>query len=710
MKSKSGCLRAVGLLLVLVYGTNLQGVTEINPAQTVQPLAPAVIQAQPVNERSLRLAQAYYDSIAAWGKVIEAKLEHVPGHNDWGYYGLGGHTENDVRPICYAVMVNAFLAEVQPPQERLTPAERNQARIHAIACLRYLTQAHVTGGGACVNGKAWGNAWQSALWCRAAGLGGWLLWDHLDDSLRQAVARMVVFEADRFIDKQPKSSEFRDTGAEENPWNALVISLACNMMPGHPHAQQWDKAAKIYLYNTFSVKADQENVTIGDDGKAIDKWVTTINAHPDFTVENHGLVHVGYLKVALGNLLENASAYQLAGKPTPKAVLHHADDAFAVLKKCMSWDGAAIYFGGNDWKIVHSQCTDVNIYAAMSRLAGDEVATALEDVALNTMSAIQREEHGFYNVRRDLEYGGFCATRLISAYWLHALVDRDCKPITPESLNQQLCQVTYLGTAPAIVQRTPAKFASFAWGPKRMALALPENGSWVVWPHYSSYLGYINDQDSSDKQAELTRIQPDVQKDCFSVTGALQRCEGKITQDFSFTSLPGDVTVYIERLRCADDFKLTTRETGVIGHEYELGKNTRMVYGRFGKATVRGIGGKETIHEWISDWFNVGDKIGYVIKRYPEGKNIIRYHDMAEGSGRVPKLQEWFSLVGNAEAKAIASEGEWACIVTFLNQASDATEAGVDGITFDISDDTAICRIKEETVRVDFRAGETDIR
>jgi len=675
---------------------------EVRPADAVRPVVVSVLTAHPRNERSQRLAQTYYDSIAMWGEILWRRFEKVPGHDGWGYYGKGGHLENDVRPICYAVMVNAFLAETHPPQERLTPAQRNQARTQAIACLRYLNQAHVTGGGVCLNDKAWGNAWQSAMWTRAAGLGGWLLWEHLDESLRNGVARMVAYEADRFIDKAPKSSEFRDSGAEENPWNALVTGLACNMMPNHAHTPQWDRATKIYLYNTFSVKADHDNATLADDGQAIQEWVTTVNAHPDFTIENHGLVHVGYLKNALGTLLENASHYQLARKPVPRAVLHHADEAFSVLKMCMSWDGAAIYFGGNDWKIIHTQCSDVSIYAALRQLAEDDTAAGLEEVALDTMNTIQHKQEGFYNIRRDLEYGGLCASRLISAYWLHTLVDKASKPITPQALNEPLYGVAYLESARAVIQRTPTKFASFAWGPRRMALALPENGSWVVWPHTSSYLGYVNDQDSSARHAKLVAVNPDVQTDRFSVTGTLERCEGAVTQDFSFVSLPGDVTVYIERLRTADDVNITHRETGVIGHEYDLGKNTRTVYGRFGQATVHGTGGEERLRQWPSDWFNVGGRIGYVVKRSPERANVIRYHDAREGSGRVPKLQEWFSLVGNADVKAIAPEGDWACVVTFLNQTSNATGACVDTIRFNVSGDMATCRMGDEVIKVDF--------
>ncbi|MBN2376904.1 MAG: hypothetical protein JXD22_10910 [Sedimentisphaerales bacterium] len=713
-------LGGITVLLILIVGSSFGWASDkitvdIDAAQAVKPLAAAMLQAKPDNERSVQLAQAYYDSIAKWGEVLWDHLERVPDHDDWGYYGLGRNVEDDVRPICYAVMANAFLAEVKPPQERLTPTQRERSRTDAIMCLRYLTQAHVTGTGVCLNGKPWGDQWQSAMWCRAAGLGGWLIWEHLDASLQQAVAKMVAHEAERFIDKQPESREYRNTGAEENAWNAKVTALACNMMSEHPHAVAWDRATKTYLYNSFSVKADHEDTTIGDDGKMIKKWVTTINAHSDYTVENHGLVHMSYLKDTMGYMLENACTYQLTGKTIPRAYLHHVEDAFAVVKKCMSWDGAAIYFGGNDWKIVHSQSADVSIYAALSQLTGDKVAASLEVPALKTMSAMQREEHGFFNVRRDLEYSGFCACRLISGYWYHVLVGRDCPPLTSDDLNKRLCGVTYLETARAIVQRTPTKFASFAWGPKHMALAMPENGNWVIWPHFASYLGYINDMDSSDKQAKILKIKPELQKDGFSVIGALERCEGKVTQDFAYVSLPGDVTFYIERLQAAKDFKLESRETGVIGHEYELAKNTRTLYGDFSVLTMQGTGGEKQVHEWTSDWFNVDDKVGYVIKRSPGVHNVIRYHDEPQGYGRVPKLQEWFSLVGDAntnadvEKKTLSPDGEWTCVVTFLNQTSAATKAHAENIDFKASGDSAMCRFGSQALQVDFHADKVNM-
>ena len=157
---------------------------------------------------------------------------------------------------------------------------------------------------------------------------------------------MVEHAADRFLVAPPKSSEFKDTGAEENAWNAGIVALACVMMPDHPRAPVWDEAAKRYLYNALSMASDTQIRTPGDDARAVCDWVTTVNAHPDATVENHNLVHVGYLKTSVGLMLEAGSLYPLAGQAPPRACLHHVPEAFDNLCVCMGWGRRTGLFRG----------------------------------------------------------------------------------------------------------------------------------------------------------------------------------------------------------------------------------------------------------------------------------------------------------------------------------------------------------------------------
>jgi hypothetical protein len=340
------------------------------------------------------------------------------------------------------------------------------------------------------------------------------------------------------------------------------------MLPRHPRATAWDQAAKRYLYNVLSVPTDAEDRTPGDDGIPVCQWVTTVNAHPDFTVENHGLVHVGYLKTSLAQLMENAIHYVIAGNEVPGACMHHVSDGVELLHRSSAWDGAPVFFGGNDWKIFHSQPTDLVIYALLCTTEGDRRAAWVEQTGLPWVGRMQKAEDGYFNVRRDLEYGGLCATRLLACYLAHAVVGPGAQPLSDDQFHRAASGVRLLPAGKAIVHRTPTKFASLAWRRKRLALSLPTGGNWVVWPHFASHLGLLEGEAPSESRARLVRIRQELMPEGFWGVGQLSRLKGRVRHDFAFVSPPSDVTFYFERIRAAPDFRYTERETGIVGHEY----------------------------------------------------------------------------------------------------------------------------------------------
>jgi len=673
----------------------------------VRPIAPRVLMPRPAAPASIEFIGKYYESIHQWGKVVASKVRPVPAHPDRRYLGLPLHTEDDVRPPAYAAMVLAFLAEYEPPRLDVAQSDRAAWREAAIGLLRYLSASHVSGGGVCVNGKPWGNQWQSAMWARAAGMAGWFLWDDLDESLQAAVSRLVEFEADRFVRQAPRSSLLENTGAEENAWNAQITSLACNMMPSHPRAKAWEEASLRYMYNSFSVAADAADATPGDWGRPIKDWVATVNAHDDFTVENHGLVHMGYLKNTASEIQECILPWLITGQKAPAACMHHIPDVFEVLIRCMAWDGGPLYFAGTDWKIYHEQTCEVGVYAMLSLLKKDRRAAFLERTAVEWITRQQDAEKGYYNVRRDLEYGGLCATRLIACCLAHGIVDSSPEPVTAAEFDRLASGTLHLVAGKAVVHRTPGKLASFAWAQKRMALAVPREGTWVVWPLFASCLGIVDGQDSSQRHALLQNIDVDVKPDGFRASGRLLRCKGQVVQDFFFASPAGDYAVYVERLQPRNEFPPNSRETGVIGLEYPVDSNHRVLYGPWGAMKTTGYGGRARVHVLAGNWLNIDHRVGYVVLR-PDGRaNVIRYHDESRGSGRVPQLQEWLSLVGEGDALR-PSKPSWACVVTFLNQPAEHTARWAAQARFRAHGDTATCEIGKDVFRVDFAAREAD--
>lgn len=657
--------------------------------------------------RSRRLMQAYEGVVVSWARLLAKHAVPVPAQTEWLRYDSGG-----ARQGCYAALIFAFVATASDAPE--SSVFRIAARQRAIGGLRYLAQGHVAGGGVYLgeagNGgavTAWGGRWQSALYAHAMGLAGWLLWDELDDDTRVAVSRVVEYEADRFLHQPPPGSLARDTKAEENAWNAMLIALAANMLSRHPRAERWRVTAQAYMYNTFSVAADRMDDSPGDGGRAVRDWVTTVNVHPDFTLENHGLAHVGYMKTTLAELLSCAIPYALAEQPVPRAARHHVSDVFAALLRFMAWDGAPVYCGGNDWALFHQQAADSVVFSLVSLLEGDGRAAAVEDIAVDYLQRQQRVQGGYVDVRHDLTYTSQCCVRLIHAWLGHALFGaRAPAALSPAELERALAGVTVFPEGRVIIHRTATKFASFAWGSQRLALALPRDGNWVIWPHFSSYLGEIDGAGPAERNAPLRRFRHHARADGFEVSGSLER--GGVTQDFAFVSLPDDLTLYVERLRPVAGGALRSRETGIVGHAYALGENERRLFAADGAMTVRGGGGGARVHEIAGSWLNIDDRVGYVVVREPGRENLIRYHDLDRGPRWPDEPQEWISLVGERTALP-GGRDDCAAVITFLNQTSAATRASAGRATLMVEGNIATCRIERASIRMDFDKGEIQV-
>lgn len=697
-QTHSTSLSMPAIWTILVSCFTAPAVAEVpQPASMNQRLAHTT----PRSARQQDLMNSYYSSLVDWGRIVASRVQPVPDRAGELYIGRGGNVENDVRPTAYAAMVLSFLAETQHSPQLLTAEERRQMRNQSIGLLRYLTRSHVSGGGMCANGKPWGNVWQSAMWTRAAGMAAWQSWNSLDEELRTSVAQMICLEADRFLQEKPKSSVRDDTGAEENAWNASITAIACNMFPNHQHARDWETASKKYTYNTFSVTTDATSDTIGDDGQRIRDWVDTVNAHDDFAVENHGLVHVGYLKNTLTMQLENEVHWKMVDRELPLAGQHHAPEVFDILCRCMNWNAAAIYFGGNDWQIYETQCSDILIYTALRQLHGNRHAALLEDTALKHLIRRQRAEGGYYNGRRDLEYGGMCATRLMMCFWLHALSDELTPPVTQQEFNAKANGVTKLESARTVMHRTADKFASFTWAQKRMALAIPSRDSSVVWPHFTSYTGVINAEHSSDQFCTLQNLRVDTEDNAFSVSGTLVRCKNTLRHDFYYASPTGAFTVYVERLRPQKGFQLQYRKTGIIGLDYPVGGNERPLFGAFGSLIAKGMDSPKQNTPLRSNWLNIDNQIGFVVCRDNHNDNNMLYHDKNQLDPRRPHLQESIALIHDDSGQSIG-DSSWSCVVTFLNQTAEDTQSMIEHVRLTTNQHSATLKVRDEVFQIAF--------
>ena len=143
-------LMSPNLFPATVRGQSSEAFSKVMARIDARVLAPAEGRA------SDALIRAYYGSILRWGDLVLAAVRPVPGREGECYLGLPRNVEDDVRPTAYAAMTLAFLAGFTAPGVEKSDDWRAARREAAKNLLRYLTASHVTGGGACVNGRPLG--------------------------------------------------------------------------------------------------------------------------------------------------------------------------------------------------------------------------------------------------------------------------------------------------------------------------------------------------------------------------------------------------------------------------------------------------------------------------------------------------------------------------------------------------------------------------
>lgn len=179
----------------------------------------------------------------------------------------------------------------------------------------------------CINTRSgWGKKRQSALWVENIGFAAWLMWDKLSEEVQENVLRMVIVEADRFIDCEVPYYRDKngtiiypgDTKGEENAWNSRLLSLAACMMPEHKHSTLWAEKATVFLLSSSSVPSDLNNPEYA-------AKLNGSNFNEDGTVINHSKVHIDYASCIMEGMVDTYLIYTLAGKEVPQETLHNFD-------------------------------------------------------------------------------------------------------------------------------------------------------------------------------------------------------------------------------------------------------------------------------------------------------------------------------------------------------------------------------------------------
>jgi hypothetical protein len=135
-----------------------------------------------------------------------------------------------------------------------------------------------------------------------------------------------------------------NTRAEEDAWNAALLSLTAAMMPRAPHAALWRAKAAELATAAFATHADDTSPTLVN-GVSLASRLQGFNAYPNGSVENHGIIHPDYASSV--QLLWLAADFErLARQRAPEALFHNGGLVYSGLSTVAYQAGAPSPAGG----------------------------------------------------------------------------------------------------------------------------------------------------------------------------------------------------------------------------------------------------------------------------------------------------------------------------------------------------------------------------
>jgi hypothetical protein len=434
------------------------------------------------------LADRLYAVLQKQAHYLLGQLQPWNGDERYKLLTESKSQEHWIRPNTGAVQSLCFLYRFGPYDEKTVGLSREELLRQAIIpMIRYLTETHVTGTRPTGDGKRWGDAWQSAHWAQMLGRGAWWIFDDLPEELQTAVRRVVRHEAERIARGDPPSQLRRDTKAEENAWNAQILSVAMLLMPHDERAAEWHRQFQRWTLSAFLRPADQGSTAMVD-GRPLAEQFTGANIFDDFTLENHGFVHPDYMgtfTLSLGC----ATDFRMTGRKEPESVYWNVAGIYENLKWFILPDMGFVYPSGQDWTIFR-QPAWITRHVLMFVYGRDPEAWDLLQQSVTVTERMQQRspvgaiydssQYFFPSTQTDI------ASALARA-WL------DLHFASPQAMGEYHPRlgVRHLEFGKIVLHRTPEVVFALSYGPIVMGTVTRNRPDRVTSPDQRSLFGHV---------------------------------------------------------------------------------------------------------------------------------------------------------------------------------------------------------------------------
>jgi len=468
--------------------------------------------------------------------------------------------EHWIRPNTSTLVGLAVLRRWGPYDAKVVGVSRDSLlNDYMIPMMRYLVATHRTGDWNTSDGKPWGDAWQSAHWAYALGRSAWFVWDDLPSDVRAGVRRVVAHEAGRFVDATPPHGMRHDTKAEENAWNSRIFSAAVLLMPDDARRKAWEQAFVRWAISSYMRPSDAQCRQVVD-GKAVADRFTGACIFEDYTCENHGFVHPGYMG-CIGITLSCHLDFRLTGRQTPRAVAWNAAGVYENLKWMATPDGGYVYPSGQDWSLFRNP-QKAHLHLLMAAFEGDADGWSLAQNGWDAMEKMQARsadgrvflpgEYRFASTQHD-------TIAMFGLQWLYLHVADPIRDEPTERLGTR-----HLKSGGLVLQRTPNAFVTLSYKAKVMAQVAALRLDRIISPDQRSLIGsvYISGE-KRPPAPKVSAVDVDVREDRF--TAKLRVDHGPSVQaNLVFRSEP-DGTLHVrEKLVAVKGVTITRVATGLV--------------------------------------------------------------------------------------------------------------------------------------------------
>ena len=501
----------------------------------------------------------------------------------------------------------AVLVRFEEPGKTVGDPPREQLLDNAVRMIQAVARDHRLGGG----NEEW-STFRSARILHLLGMAAWLLWEELDGPTRLLVAKILEHEAERFLNRPAPARLYGDTQAESNAWTGGGIAVAACMLKSHPHREFWAEKANEYMISAYATARDVASDEVID-GKPLNQWLTAPNAFPDYTVENHGLVHPDYLG-AISEMVRCAISFRLADEPLPQAVTFNADKVLDLLVFLYLPDGTELYPQNTDYTPrrldVFVQASDI-IPHKPSPLRKACFLRALASMEAMATECPDQPMNGWIGFPYDLG----STWGLTQDYLMFRFFGDGGEALEDNQLEASLAGVFASEYGKFAVHRTPNTISSFSWRstgkqPKVMGLTMPLDKDVLCYPMPWSYVGQV--RESGERIVlEVHSHRLAVHEEGFAVAVELGWCSDKVRQNCAFVSLPDGRSVYLEERRAKANVAIELATSGNVtvfdDSRWVYQERPRAFFGNQGR--VKPEAG--TLHQ--GNWVNIDDRLGYAV-------------------------------------------------------------------------------------------------